>query len=226
VAFPVELVDIHVHVIVVPPSSKKSNITPTELTLDIEAIDEKISKELDSGMLRGMVEIFLKDPEPRPWIPPDSVMPGNQKFLTNLQIPSYRNNNPSLLLHNLDVCNDKEIEMIFGPGTHQYANSVVINCALNTSQHIQAGSFAIHLARGKPVACWKVSQNTGGFTSLELQMATELVSEIYETPWTMSPSIRDGCLTSKTSIDGNGLLKKKSTVGLPLSTSGKSWRHA
>ena len=164
----VELVDGHIHVIVVPPSSKKSNITlaPTELTLDIEAIDEKVSKELDSGMLRGMVEIFLKDPEPRPWIPPDFVTPGNQKFLTNLQIPSYRNNNPSLLLHNLDVCNDKEIEMIFGPGTHQYVDSVVINCALNTSQHRQAGSFAIHLARGKPVACWKASQNTGGFTLL------------------------------------------------------------
>jgi hypothetical protein len=41
---------------------------------------------------------------------------------------------------------DKEIDMIFGPRAHQY---VVINCALNTSEHVQAGAFAIHLVLGK-----------------------------------------------------------------------------
>ena len=87
-----------------------------------------INEELDS--LRGMVEIFLKNPEPRTWDLPDSVTASNREFLTNLRIPSYRNGNSSLLLHNLDMCDDKEIEMIFGPSAHQF---VVINCALNTS---------------------------------------------------------------------------------------------
>jgi hypothetical protein len=54
----------HLHIVVEPPGSKKRNITPTELTLDIETIDKKINKELDS--LRGMVETFLKNPEPHP----------------------------------------------------------------------------------------------------------------------------------------------------------------
>jgi hypothetical protein len=144
-----------------------------------------------------MVETFLKNPEPPTWIPPDYVTSSDRDFLTSLRIPSYRNGNPSLLFHNLDVCDDKEIEMIFGPGAHQY---VVINCALNTSQHVQAGAFATHLAREKPVACWKASRNTGDSTLLQLQIPTELASEIYKTPWTMSLSIRDGCPTLKTSI--------------------------
>jgi hypothetical protein len=97
--------------------------------LPIEIIDEKINQELDS--LRGMVETFLKNPEPPTWIPPESATPSNREFLTNLQIPSYRNGAPSLLFHNLDEYNDKEIEMVFGPGDRrQY---VVIDCALNTS---------------------------------------------------------------------------------------------
>lgn len=83
---------------------------------------------------------------------------------------------------------DEEVEMIFGPRAHQY---VIINCALNTSQHIQAGAFATHLARAKPVACWKASQSTGDSTLLQLQMSTELASEIYNTPRTKSLSIRN-----------------------------------
>ena len=171
--FPVELVDGYVHVIVVPP---RGNV---ELILDIEAIDEKINKELNSGLLRGLVEKFMKNPEPRIWTPPDFATSSKQKFITKLRIPSYRAGNPSLLLHNLDVCNDKEIETIFGPGAHQY---VVIYCTLNASQHVQVGSFVIHRARGKPVACLKVSQNTGDFTSLQFQVPVELASEIYKTP--------------------------------------------
>jgi hypothetical protein len=107
---------------------RQRNTRPPESMLHIEAVDEKINEELDS--LRGVIEIFLKNPEPRTWIPPDSVTPSNREFLTNLGIPSYRNGNPSLLLHNLDVCDDKEIETIFAPGPHQY---VVINCALTSS---------------------------------------------------------------------------------------------
>ena len=142
--------DRHLHVFVSIPGIKKGNIT--ELTLDIEAIDKKINEELES--LRKVVKIFLKDPEPPTWNPPDFVPLSDRKFITNLRIPSYPNGSPSLLFHNLDECDDREIEMIFGSYAHQY---VVINCALNTSQHVQAGVFATHLARAKPVACWKAS---------------------------------------------------------------------
>jgi hypothetical protein len=123
----------HLHIILELPSSKKGNVTPTD---DIEAVDEKTNKELD--LLRGMVETFLKNPEPRTWIPPDSATLNKWEFLTKLRIPSYGNGNPSLLFHNLDVCDEKEIKIIFGPGAHKY---VVINYALNTSQHVQAGAF-------------------------------------------------------------------------------------
>jgi hypothetical protein len=91
-------------------------------------MDEKIDMELES--LRGVIETFLKNPEPSIWVPPDYVTPNNREFLTNLRIPSYTNGNPSLLFHDLDVCDDNEIEKIFGPGTSLY---VVINCALNPS---------------------------------------------------------------------------------------------
>jgi hypothetical protein len=151
--------------------------TPPDVTLGIKVIDEIINEELDS--LRGIVETFLKDPEPRTWIPPDYVTSSDRDFLTNLRIPSYRNGNPSLLFHNLDVCDDEDIKMIFGPGAHEY---VVINCALNTSQHIQAGAFAIRLVREKPVACWKASRNTGDSTLLQSQTPTELASEISKKP--------------------------------------------
>jgi hypothetical protein len=80
----------------------------------IEKIDAKINKELDS--LRGVVETFLKNPEPQPWIPPKFARPSDREFLTKLQIPSYRRNGvPSLLFHNLDRCNDEQVEMVFGP---------------------------------------------------------------------------------------------------------------
>jgi hypothetical protein len=163
----------HLQIIVELPDSKKRNITPTDLTLGIEEIDKRINKELDS--LRGTVESFLENPEPPTWIPPDFTAPSDREFLINLRIPSYRNGNPSLLFHNLDVCNDEEIKRIFGGDEHRY---VVINCALNTSQHVQAGSFATHPARVKPVACWKASRNTGDSTLLQLQMSPELASEI------------------------------------------------
>ena len=168
--------DNQLHILVRRPASSKRNITSTEVELGIEIIDQKIKEELDS--LRGMVETFLKNPGPPTWNPPDSVTPSEREFLTNLRIPTYRYGNPSLLFHNLDECDDKEIEMIFGPGPHQY---VVINCVLNTSQYVQAGTFATHLARAKPVACWKASRNTGDSTLLQLQIPPELASEIYKT---------------------------------------------
>jgi hypothetical protein len=133
----------HLHIFVaLPTGSKKRNIARPELQLDIEAIDEKVNKELDS--LRGVFEKFLKNPEPRTWEPPKFATPSNHTFLSDLRIPSYGNGNPSLLFHNLDVCNDKkiarEIEVIFGraSGAQQY---VVINCALNNSQLTHTSRF-------------------------------------------------------------------------------------
>jgi hypothetical protein len=218
------IIDDHLHVFVRLSGGKKGNITPTDIVLGIEVIDQKINEELDS--LRGMVETFLKNPEPRTWNPPDSVTPSEREFLTNPRIPSYRNGNPSLLFHNLDLCrgrlcDDKEIEMIFGPAAHWH-QYVIISCALNTSQHVQAGAFATHLTRAKPVACWKASRNTGDSTLLQLQMSPEFASEIYKTLWTMSLSVQNGGPTLKKSMQGNGLINKKSTVRLPLCNSGKS----
>jgi hypothetical protein len=106
-------------------------------------MDEKIDMELES--LRGVIETFLKNPEPSIWVPPDYVTPNNREFLTNLRIPSYTNGNPSLLFHDLDVCDDNEIEKIFGPGTSLY---VVINCALSLLTRI-VGAFATHPDQAK-----------------------------------------------------------------------------
>jgi hypothetical protein len=126
--FPTQPPGENVHIIV--KVSQKRNITPKDLAVDIEVIDKRIDKELES--LRGVVETFLKNPEPSIWVPPDYVTPNNREFLTNLRIPSYGNGNPSLLFHDLEVCDDNEIEKIFGRGTPLY---VVINCVLNPSYH-------------------------------------------------------------------------------------------
>ena len=104
-----------------------------ESTLDI---DKKIDMLLDS--FRGIVKTFLKDPDPPTWIPPESVTSSNRKFLNDLQIPSYPNGAPSILFHKLDEHDDKEIEMIFGPGDRQY---VIINRALNTSHSTRISMF-------------------------------------------------------------------------------------
>jgi hypothetical protein len=99
-----------------------------------------------------MVETFLKNPEPPTWNPPDYVTPTEREFLTNLRIPSYIYGNPSLLFHNLDLCDAKEIEMIFGSSAHQY---VIINCASEDFftykqvhlQHIWLGQNPSHVGR-------------------------------------------------------------------------------
>jgi hypothetical protein len=90
----------------------------TSYRFNLKAIDEEIDKELKS--LRGVVETFLKNPEPPTWVPPDYVTPSNREFLTSLRIPSYSNGNPSLLFHDLDVCDGNEIEKIFEYGTPLY----------------------------------------------------------------------------------------------------------
>ena len=91
----------------------------------LEVIDAQIIQELNSVIMS-----FLKNPEPFTWVPPAYVTPSNREFLTNLRIPCYDNGNPSLLFHNLDVCDKDEIEELFGRYGHVY---VVINCALNSS---------------------------------------------------------------------------------------------
>jgi hypothetical protein len=79
-----------------------------------------------------MITTFLKNPEPPTWVPPDYVTLSNRKFLESLEIPCYDNGNPSLLFHDLHVCDNDEIKEIFGSHEHLY---VVINCALNPSHH-------------------------------------------------------------------------------------------
>jgi hypothetical protein len=125
----------------------KRKITPKEHSLDIEVIDAQIDEELNS--LRGVIMTFLKNPEPPTWVPPNYVTPSNREFLTSLRIPCYDNGNPSLLFHDLDVCDYDEIEKIFGRGTSLH---VVINCTLNHFSPRTAGAFATHPDQAKPAA--------------------------------------------------------------------------
>jgi hypothetical protein len=102
-----------------------------ELSFDIDVIDQQINWELES--LREEIETFLRKPEPPTWVPPDYVTPSHREFLTGLRIPCYKNGNPSLLFHRLDLCDDYgQIEEVFGPSVHKH---VVINCSLNPSHH-------------------------------------------------------------------------------------------
>ncbi|KAM6498788.1 hypothetical protein JOM56_006736 [Amanita muscaria] len=119
----------HIHIIVKEPAigngaQGKRIITPPENTLGIKEIDQRIEGELKS--LRVEVETFLKSPEPPTWVPPDYATPSNREFLASLQIPSYRNGNPSLLFHDLDVCDGDETKKIFGDGAQPL-------CICNTS---------------------------------------------------------------------------------------------
>jgi hypothetical protein len=211
----------HLHFIVEPPVSNKRNIILPDAALDIETIDEKIHDELEK--IRGKVETFLKNPEPPVWIPPNSATASNQEFLKNLQIPSYSTGNPSLLFHNLDVCDNKEIEMIFGPGAHQY---VVINCGLNTSQHVKQVHLQ-HIWLGQnPSHVGRPHEILGILLRCNSRYQRSWRQRFYEMPWTIWLCIRHGCPTLKALIKQNGLLKKTSTVRLPLSISGKSWLRA
>jgi hypothetical protein len=116
-------------------------LTPTLSTSEI--IDERISKELK--LLRVVVETFLKNPELPTRDPPDYATPRNREFLANLQIPTYRNGNPSLLFHNLEMCDGNKIEKTFEDFQPLY---VVITCALNPSHR-----KSTHPDRAKHGAC-------------------------------------------------------------------------
>jgi hypothetical protein len=89
-------------------------------------IDRRINRELES--LRETIERFIRNPEPPVWIPPDYITDSSVRdFLTSLQIPMYQNGKPSLLFHNLSLCDDDQIEAIFGSFNHVY---VLIVCSL------------------------------------------------------------------------------------------------
>jgi hypothetical protein len=74
-----------------------------------DTIDNLIEEECKS--LRMVVEKFLNSPEPPTWDPPPFAT--NHEFLASLRLPTYRNGNPSLLFHDLDMCDGAEIERIF-----------------------------------------------------------------------------------------------------------------
>lgn len=113
-----------------PGHTKKSRlITPPEAEFDIDAIDVKINKELKQ--LHDTIETFLKNPEPLTWIPPNDASSANSEFLKSLRIPAYANGKPSLLFHNLDICDHEEIEKIFKPPAPHMC--VVMNCILQIS---------------------------------------------------------------------------------------------
>ena len=88
-------------------------ITPPQAEFDIDTINVKINKELE--WLHNTIETFLKNPEPPAWIPPNNASSADCEFLNTLRIPAYANGKPSLLFHNLDVCDHEEVEKIFKP---------------------------------------------------------------------------------------------------------------
>ena len=90
---------------------------------DISVIEERIEKESQS--LRVVVEEFITNPEPPIWAPPNNATPSDREFFTDLQIPTYRNGEPSLLLHDLNACNVDEITKHFGSSQHLF----VVYCA-------------------------------------------------------------------------------------------------
>lgn len=141
------LVD-HLHT---PVAKRARIITPTEHALDIVAVDKNIAEKLQP--LRAVIELFLKNPEPPTWVPANSVKSDNCDFIASLKIPSYRNGHPSLLLHDLDVCDDKKITEIFGQSEPLY---VVINCygAVKPSYH----ELQVHLQH---LRIWKNPAHAG-----------------------------------------------------------------
>jgi hypothetical protein len=66
------------------------------------------------------IEMFLRNPNPPAWTSPKTIVdPDHRKFLNDLQIPTYENGNPSLLLHNLNKADRLKVEDIFGDGRHR-----------------------------------------------------------------------------------------------------------
>ena len=153
-------------------------ITQPEFELGIDEIDKLIDKEGES--LSDEIEAFLKSPEPPRWIPPNCATPSNREFLRNLRIPSYLNGSPSLLFHNLDVCDGNQIEEILRTAcvcSYEFYFKPLL------SHYSTAGSFATRQDQEKLGACWKVPRNTGPPTSLQCHLiSTALASRIWQMP--------------------------------------------
>lgn len=101
----------------------KQNITPSSSMDTVNDIEEKVKAEL--LILEPAVRSFLNNPELPAWVPPQFTVPDYQEFLAKLQIPMYRNHQPSLLLHGLDKCDGQKIKEAFD-------NETPI-CIVNTS---------------------------------------------------------------------------------------------
>ena len=86
--------------------------------LEIDAINDLVAKELNS--LREEVEDFLKSPNPPIWVPPESATPSDREFYTRLEIPTYRNGDPSLLFHDLHLFDVEKIKKMYKRGRHLY----------------------------------------------------------------------------------------------------------
>jgi hypothetical protein len=86
--------------------------------LEIDAINQLVSEELN--FLREEVEDFLKSPNPPIWVPPESATPSDCEFYARLKIPTYRKRNPSLLFHDLHLCDIEKIKKMYEPGRHMY----------------------------------------------------------------------------------------------------------
>jgi hypothetical protein len=157
------------------------------LTFDINIIDQWIKEELQS--LHVVVEEFIANPEPPIWVPPDNATPSNREFLTNLQIPRYRNGKPSLLLHDLYACNIDGIKKHFGSTDHLF---VVYYVCFEPFSRQAVGVLQTHPDQAKHGGYWKASRYTGVFISLWFQMAMALASETCRMSWKNSLKILIG----------------------------------
>ena len=87
-------------------------------SLEIDAVNQLVSEELNS--LREEVEDFLKSPNPPVWVSPASATPSDCEFFAHLKLPTYRRGNPSLLFHDLHLCDVEKIKEMYEPGRHMY----------------------------------------------------------------------------------------------------------
>jgi hypothetical protein len=119
---------------------KTRDITPNNNSLPIEVINNLISKERKS--LREMIVQFLKDPELPIWDPPEYA--SDREYLASLQLPTYPDGGPCLLLHNLNECDPDEVKVF--RGVHPLC--VIITCASKHSHRM----LQVHLQH---IRVWK-----------------------------------------------------------------------
>ena len=90
-------------------------VSPPGQRVPLETLNEKLQTALSE--IRPRIEKFLRNPDPPTWTPPATVIdPDHRKFLSDLNLPTYRNGNPSLLFHNLANAYEFKVNRIFGDG--------------------------------------------------------------------------------------------------------------